>query len=507
MDLAVKYFITVVLLVEVTSRDLNETDRAARAAFVQKLLNKQRLAEGRLSCLVVLTNLKATCIFTTVAAGEQSVIIPGTTQQLRSSAVVGIGVEWPLMPRSMEKLNVSHIQPYYSLEAAGATYGKFWMDDVVCEGTETSLNHCIFSGWGSSDCEPSEAAGAICSETPVALVKTARRSLMETLEADARLRLVGGKRDNEGRVETLYQETRATLEHSDAAGAICRETPVALAKPARRNLMETLEADVSLRMVGGKKYNEGRVEIYYKGEWGSVCADGWSFYEAIPVCHHLGLGFAAQASQTNVFGASKIVLSGVQCKGNEKSLFECSHEDIGEVKCPGGVDSKTNPAWQYETRRLLRFTAASLNIGNDEFRPYLPKHLWQWHLCHMHYHSMEVFATFDVLNATGHRVAEGHKASFCLEDNTCLPGVDKNYSCKNYGDQGISVNCSDIYMYNIDCQWVDVTDVELGDYTFKVAVNPHARIAEQQFHNNAATCVLRLSETYASVYGCTLGRP
>ena len=49
---------------------------------------------------------------------------------------------------------------------------------------------------------------------------------------------------------------------------------------------------------------------------------------------------------------------------------------------------------------------------------------------------MEVFATFDVLDESGRRIAEGHKASFCLEDNTCLPGVEKTYSCKNYGDQG-----------------------------------------------------------------------
>jgi lysyl oxidase-like protein 2/3/4 len=50
---------------------------------------------------------------------------------------------------------------------------------------------------------------------------------------------------------------------------------------------------------------------------------------------------------------------------------------------------------------------------------------------------MEVFATFDILNAAGVRIAEGHKASFCLEDNTCLPGVERKYSCKNYGDQGM----------------------------------------------------------------------
>lgn len=53
-----------------------------------------------------------------------------------------------------------------------------------------------------------------------------------------------------------------------------------------------------------------------------------------------------------------------------------------------------------------------------------------------HYHSMEVFATFYIYNSTGHRVAEGHKASFCLEDNQCLDEIKPRYACADFGDQG-----------------------------------------------------------------------
>ena len=55
------------------------------------------------------------------------------------------------------------------------------------------------------------------------------------------------------------------------------------------------------------------------------------------------------------------------------------------------------------------------------------------------------------------------QASFCLEDNDC-EGVEPNYDCENYGDQGITAGCKDIYYYNIDCQWIDITELDVGEF-------------------------------------------
>ncbi|XP_061398678.1 lysyl oxidase homolog 2B [Musca vetustissima] len=421
--------------------------------------------------------------------------------------------EWDMVEGRIvcEQLGYAGVRKVTHSGYFGPAKRRFWMDNIFCEGDEKELTHCHFDGWGVNDCEPSEAAGVIC-VAPAGL-------------------------EPEPEVQPEYYEPKYRIHY-------------------------THKMDVRLR--GGRHHKEGRVEVRINnGKWGTICSDGWGLLEANVVCRQLGLGYARDAMQTDFFGGTDIaphVITGTECYGNETSLNDCLHHDYlrGVMSFHGShnhvavvicdhlapdlvIDyyeiertahledrpmalmqcameencvaneayeiQRDDPDWRYVTRRLLKFTASALNTGNIDFRPFKEKNMWEWHMCHMHYHSMEVFATFDIFDHSGVKVAQGHKASFCLEDSQCLPGVPKKYNCANFGDQGISVNCSDVYLYNLDCQWVDISEMNTGTYTLKIAINPEFKVAEMNFDNNAAICNLLYTDTYARVDNCRLARP
>ena len=94
-------------------------------------------------------------------------------------------------------------------------------------------------------------------------------------------------------------------------------------------------------MVGGTTDNEGRVEVYHNGEWGTVCDDGWGITDANVVCHQLGYSSATSARTRAFFGqgSGSIHYDNVACTGSETRLADCSHLGIGVHNCGHNEDA------------------------------------------------------------------------------------------------------------------------------------------------------------------------
>lgn len=289
------------------------------------------------------------------------------------------------------------------------------MDNILCNGSETELSECRFDGWAQNDCDPSEAAGVICRVDVHKPHRPAKKKPSTKPPAKRPLH----------NAHHSHSHRRATKHHQKRGG-----TPEFRLAGGR----EPNEGRVEVR-------------FGVAGVWGALCADGWSLLEANVACKSLGYGYANDALQTDFFNGggvgdgdddmADILLSGTECYGNETSLHECLHHT--RVSCPGAVASfpqrhvaavmcvepmadlvfqhalleesahledrplywlqcameenclasaayavqKDNPNWRHETRRLLKFTASVLNAGTADFRPSIPKHLWEWHMCHM----------------------------------------------------------------------------------------------------------------------------
>ncbi|KAL3969108.1 nuclear factor erythroid 2-related factor 1/3 [Sarotherodon galilaeus] len=487
---------------------------------------------------------------------------------------------------------------------------NFLLHSVACTGTEVHLAACPLEfnkPNATSSCAGGMPAVISCMPGPLFMQNS---GLKKKLKISTNVRLKGGAKVGEGRVEVLKDNVWGTVCDDRwnllSASVVCRELGFGSAKEAltgarmgqgmgpiymnevkclgqersiwdcpvknitSENCQHSEDAAVrcnvpymgletSIRITGGRTRYEGRVEVLTSDpngtqSWGLICGENWSTKEAMVACRQLGLGYANQGLQETWYWDSSnvtdMVMSGVKCTGNEMALSQCQYhktvscqraaakfaagvicsetasdlvlnaslveqtvyiEDrplhmlycAAEEDCLSKSAAKAN--WPYGHRRLLRFSSQIHNIGRADFKPKAGRHSWVWHACHGHYHSMDIFTHYDLLNANGTKVAEGHKASFCLEDTDCQEGISKRYECANFGDQGITVGCWDLYRHDIDCQWIDITDVKPGNYIMQVVINPNYEVAESDFTNNAMKCNCKYDGHRIWFHNCHIG--
>ncbi len=152
----------------------------------------------------------------------------------------------------------------------------------------------------------------------------------------------------------------------------------------------------------------------------------------------------------------------------------------------------------YGTRTVLAFDTHIKNIGDMDYYIGTPANnpdQFSFQNCHGHAH-YEGYAEYVLYTMNGQNIPIGHKNGFCVMDLECSDGGTAQYGC---GNMGITRQCGDIYSRALDCQWIDITDLDTAEYILAVKVNwdqsPDALgHYESNYQNNWAQVCVRISE-------------
>eukprot|EP00057_Strongylocentrotus_purpuratus_P021945 XP_011676419.1 PREDICTED: deleted in malignant brain tumors 1 protein isoform X2 [Strongylocentrotus purpuratus] len=281
----------------------------------------------------------------------------------------------------------------------GTGLGPIWLDEVICLGSEFRLSSCPHSGWGVNNCGHPEDAGVRCLSSSV---------------TDGTLRLAGGATIYEGRVEIYHNGQWGTVcdDNWDTtdANVACRQLgyvgvdvlidggnglgpiwldevacdgPEVMLSSCRHNGWGTNDcghsedagvrcstSDVtegSLRLAGGATTNEGRVEIYHNGRWGTVCDDNWDTADADVACRQLGYAGVDVLIDGGRSGSGPIWLDEVACRGSEVMLSSCTHSGWGVNNCVHSEDAGVRCLTAADLEKTLRLSGgADENEGRIE---------------------------------------------------------------------------------------------------------------------------------------------
>ena len=103
-------------------------------------------------------------------------------------------------------------------------------------------------------------------------------------------------------------------------------------------IVERGTAEGNIRLRGGSSEREGRVEVFHRGEWGTVCDDAWTEANSRVVCYELGFTSVRKVYQSFGPGSGRVWLDRVNCRGNESALVKCGNSGWGVTSCRHSED-------------------------------------------------------------------------------------------------------------------------------------------------------------------------
>lgn len=113
---------------------------------------------------------------------------------------------------------------------------------------------------------------------------------------------------------------------------------------------------IQVRLAGSAVKRQGRVEVRYNGQWGTICDDYWDLSEAHVICRMLNYSGAEFAPRRALFGPGRwyfpIWLDSVKCRGDESTIAACRHDGWRQHDCYHSEDasvvcwSESTPAYE-----------------------------------------------------------------------------------------------------------------------------------------------------------------
>ena len=174
----------------------------------------------------------------------------------------------------------------------GRATGPIWFDYIRCTGIENSILNCTHNGIDSlsSTCTHGRDAGVECPSKPWT-VKVLGINWLCTLwqsSSSIMIRLPMCK-IGQGVSVISWAKSKTVQDHwmSAQVHSVTSLTPC-LQFIQTVPVTDTNCTNGSLRLMGGLTTREGRVEVCYNNQWGTVCDDSWGSTDAGVACRQLG---------------------------------------------------------------------------------------------------------------------------------------------------------------------------------------------------------------------------
>uniref|UniRef100_A0A8C1XNW1 SRCR domain-containing protein n=1 Tax=Cyprinus carpio TaxID=7962 RepID=A0A8C1XNW1_CYPCA len=227
-----------------------------------------------------------------------------------------------------------------------AAFGKgdaqMWTQEIQCRGNESQIHLCPTSLSHENNC--SRCSGRLeilhnqtwMSVCDAAFDQQDAEVVCRELDCGAPVQVLGAAAFGKGDTQMWTQEIQCRGNES-----------FILLCPTSHDIQCSQENNVGLicsdfetvRLVGGNSSCSGRVEVLYRGQWGTVCHNHWDKTDVEVVCRELDCGEALNAV-SNVLGAAafgkgdtQMWTQEIQCRGNESLIRRCPSSTSNNINC------------------------------------------------------------------------------------------------------------------------------------------------------------------------------